>query len=437
MTKQTKREELNIGVNGLKINNLFTNKLKTPFDGVELKLIEGQYELPSTWSERAQKEATSFFYPEEISGDDEQPQNETSITQVINRVVEAWRWWGDSYSYFNRKTDALNFSNELKYILCNRIASPNLSCWQCLGIRQTYGIRGEAAEGVYFIDPDTNNVYAARDSFTHPQILTKDNGKLVADFYIDTTHPVWQDEQLANHVVRLITIAQDICILASGYPSQQAAEESLTNRYISFGLVPESKDLADKVMIEAISTSAELASVLSGNLDAANAAASQLDNLGTPSDLVKEYGARNFVDIATYSVQIPDFLKNTLTQVEPQDEPIAITKQESVTKIKPERSEEIKTHSILSGLNSITQEFTVGGISGYLILIPESHRLIIHSNRHDLEQEGTMKIFSKILSLYLRNHLEVQELEEIVGMSTDENINQMQKFVIDWVRKLN
>lgn len=425
------REELNIGVNGLKVANLLTQKLKSPFEGLDLITVDQagqQFQLPE-WPEDAQKVALAFFYPGEITGDDEQPQNETSITQVINRIVEAWRWWGDSYSYFNRKTDALNFSNELKYILTHRIASPNLPSWQNLGIRQTYGIRGEPATETFFIDPDTNNVYPARDSFTHPQILTKHKGKLVCDFYIDTTHPIWEDEQLANHVIRLLTIAQDICILASGYPSPEAAKQSLSDRHISFGLVPELQSLEDKTIIEAAMTSAELASTISGNLEAGNAANAQLSKLGTASSLVKKFGARNFVEAATYSAQIPEFLKNPLSNKLKVVENPPVKSPEIKSPIEAAPKAEVKR----SDLNSLTQEFSVGNISGYLILLPDTHKLIIHSNRPDLEQESTMKIFSKILGLYLRNHLEVQELQELIGLSTDENINQLQKYIIDWL----
>lgn len=455
-----KREELNIGTNGLKINPLFTQKLKSPFDSVELEQQELNreiYELPKDWEESVKEAALDFFYPEEISGDDEQPQNETSITQVINRVVEAWRWWGDSYSYFNRKTDALNFSNELKYILINRIASPNLNCWQTLGIRQSYGIRGEADPDTYFVDPDTNNIYAARDSFTHPQILTRKDNNLIADFYIDTTHPVWQDDQLAAHVIRLITIAQDISILSSGYPSKDAAEESLTDRYISLGLIPENKDLADRILVEAISTSTELAKIISGNLNASNKTSetiSKIDaqnglkhQLAEADNMIRKFGVRNFVSIEILSTKIPEFLRNPQSLVaEPEIEEDVEqnhNRQDTVEKSGDQPKAEAKSEkqplampTRAKSLNSITQEFNIGNLSGYLILIPDSRKLIIHSNHASLDQDSTMKIFTKILGLHLKGHLEIEELNELSGLSTDENINNLQRFIINWLQDI-
>jgi ribonucleoside-diphosphate reductase alpha chain len=68
--------------------------------------------------------------------------SERSAKQEVHRLASTWRWWGESYGYFNRKTDAQNFEDELKYMLMKQMVAPNSPQWFNTGLRHAYDIRG-------------------------------------------------------------------------------------------------------------------------------------------------------------------------------------------------------------------------------------------------------------------------------------------------------
>jgi ribonucleoside-diphosphate reductase alpha chain len=93
---------------------------------------------------------------------------ETSVRQVIHRLVGCWRSWGESHDYFDTPEDAQAFYDELCWMLLNQVSAPNSPQWFNTGLNWAYGISGPA-QGHYIAEPETGNVTLAEDAYSHPQ----------------------------------------------------------------------------------------------------------------------------------------------------------------------------------------------------------------------------------------------------------------------------
>jgi ribonucleoside-diphosphate reductase alpha chain len=95
--------------------------------------------------------------------------SETSLKQVIKRLVGCWRYWGEKYNYFASPEDAQAFEDELTYMLIYQMAAPNSPQWYNTGLNWAYGIEGPS-QGHWYTDPDTKQLVQAKDAYTHPQV---------------------------------------------------------------------------------------------------------------------------------------------------------------------------------------------------------------------------------------------------------------------------
>ena len=94
---------------------------------------------------------------------------EKSAKQVVSRLAETWRWWGEKHGYFAGSEDAQAFEDELKFMLINQYAAPNSPQWFNTGLYHNYGINGPA-QGHYYIDPETKHLERSVDSYSKPQV---------------------------------------------------------------------------------------------------------------------------------------------------------------------------------------------------------------------------------------------------------------------------
>ncbi len=87
-------------------------------------------EFPTSWSVNATNIVTQKYFRGTIGT----PERETSLKQVINRVVETVTTWGKEGGYFNDDDEASAFADELKYILTTQRASFNSPVWFNIGV---------------------------------------------------------------------------------------------------------------------------------------------------------------------------------------------------------------------------------------------------------------------------------------------------------------
>jgi ribonucleoside-diphosphate reductase alpha chain len=192
----TNRIEENIGSKGLKIKRHYTKgKADNIYEGINFEIRtskivntdgtvvfeNNQVEVPENWSQVATDIlAQKYFRRKGVPQKDLQGNTildkdgnpvlggEKSIKETAHRLAGTWRYWGEKYGYFNRKSDAQAFEDEVELMIVNQIAVPNSPQWFNTGLAWAYGITGKP-DGHFFVNPETEKVEKAVDSYTRPQ----------------------------------------------------------------------------------------------------------------------------------------------------------------------------------------------------------------------------------------------------------------------------
>src|SRR6184192_3140302 len=87
-------------------------------------------EVPRSWSQLAINVVAQKYF----RGSPGSPERETSVRQIIDRVVETLAKWGREGNYFATDEDAANWAEELRYLLVTQHASFNSPVWFNIGI---------------------------------------------------------------------------------------------------------------------------------------------------------------------------------------------------------------------------------------------------------------------------------------------------------------
>ena len=130
---------------GLGVRRFFTIPGRDPFDEVDWEtrdaLIPGKdgpvfeqknVEFPKFWSQTATNIVAQKYFRGRMSS----PERETSVKQMIGRVVDTIAAWGREGSYFADEEEAETFEAELKAILVNQYASFNSPVWFNVGFEE-------------------------------------------------------------------------------------------------------------------------------------------------------------------------------------------------------------------------------------------------------------------------------------------------------------
>lgn len=87
-------------------------------------------EVPRSWSQLAINVVAQKYF----RGGPGSPERETSVRQIIDRVVTTLARWGREGGYFAGDEDAANWSEELRYLLVAQHASFNSPVWFNIGV---------------------------------------------------------------------------------------------------------------------------------------------------------------------------------------------------------------------------------------------------------------------------------------------------------------
>jgi len=87
-------------------------------------------EVPRGWSQTATNVVVSKYFRGPIGS----PRRETSVRQLIGRVVDTMASWGEHQHYFGGEAERETFKAELTYLLINQMASFNSPVWFNVGI---------------------------------------------------------------------------------------------------------------------------------------------------------------------------------------------------------------------------------------------------------------------------------------------------------------
>jgi ribonucleoside-diphosphate reductase alpha chain len=127
------------------VRRYFTIPGRDPFEELEWELrdayIAGKdkptfeqkgVEFPKFWSQTATNIVAQKYFRGRMSS----PERETSVKQMIGRVVTTIAGWGRDGGYFASEEEAETFEAELKFILVNQLAAFNSPVWFNVGFEE-------------------------------------------------------------------------------------------------------------------------------------------------------------------------------------------------------------------------------------------------------------------------------------------------------------
>lgn len=131
---------------GLRFPRLYTQEGVDPFSTVEWEkrnakitgdkgevvFEQNDVEFPKSWSQLAANVVVSKYFRGSLNT----PQRETSVRQLIARVVDTMTSWGDRQMYFASKEDRNAFKDELTYLVLHQHASFNSPVWFNVGVEK-------------------------------------------------------------------------------------------------------------------------------------------------------------------------------------------------------------------------------------------------------------------------------------------------------------
>ena len=91
---------------------------------------QADVEFPADWSQNATNIVAQKYFRGALGA----PDRESSLRQVVDRVIGTITRWGLEGSYFSDDAEATAFSDELKYILVSQRAAFNSPVWFNIGV---------------------------------------------------------------------------------------------------------------------------------------------------------------------------------------------------------------------------------------------------------------------------------------------------------------
>ena len=131
---------------GVSLSRFFSQAGVHPFDQVEWELRSAMIasergetifeqrdvEIPKAWSQLATNVVVSKYFRGPLGT----PQRETSVRQLIGRVVGTIRSWGIAQGYFATPGDAAVFADELTHLLLHQKMGFNSPGWFNVGVEE-------------------------------------------------------------------------------------------------------------------------------------------------------------------------------------------------------------------------------------------------------------------------------------------------------------
>jgi ribonucleoside-diphosphate reductase alpha chain len=137
---------------GISFPRHFTARLeagKTPYDEIQWEtrtasigndkgsviFEQRDMEAPADWSQTATNIVASKYFYGKLGS----PERETSVAQLVERVVDTIAGWGKKDGYFKSDADAENFRFELAHLMLTQKACFNSPVWFNVGVKETRG----------------------------------------------------------------------------------------------------------------------------------------------------------------------------------------------------------------------------------------------------------------------------------------------------------
>ena len=121
-------------------------------------------EVPEFWSQLATKVVVSKYF----FGEQNTPERESSVRQLIHRVCRTIADWGVKDGYFS-KEDGEVFYNELVFLSVNQYGAFNSPVWFNVGLYHQYGIGKNSTRGNWRFNPESGQCERPATQYDYPQ----------------------------------------------------------------------------------------------------------------------------------------------------------------------------------------------------------------------------------------------------------------------------
>ncbi len=165
-------------VKAISVHRVFSNPDVKPFDQIEWEnrtaeitddsgnviFKQADVQVPLSWSPLATKVVVSkYFY-----GEQNTPERETSVRQLIHRVAKTISDWGYKDGYFGLD-DADTFYDELCWLCLNQYGVFNSPVWFNVGLHHQYGVGTKSSTGNWHYDKKEGKGVQAQNQYEYPQ----------------------------------------------------------------------------------------------------------------------------------------------------------------------------------------------------------------------------------------------------------------------------
>jgi ribonucleoside-diphosphate reductase alpha chain len=147
-----KTKEQRASLTGVAFPRYFTARLepgKSPYDEVQWEtrtasigndkgsviFEQRDIEVPVDWSQTATNIVASKYFHGKLGS----PDRETSVAQLVQRVVDTISGWGQKRGYFASPQDGENFRDELAHLMLHQKACFNSPVWFNVGVKEARG----------------------------------------------------------------------------------------------------------------------------------------------------------------------------------------------------------------------------------------------------------------------------------------------------------
>lgn len=178
------------GKGGFKIQRVFTKPGVWAYDTAkwtrtDIKMFAAgetvfsreNVEVPAHWGENALKITVSKYI---FGKEPKTPEYEDSIKQIFDRIANTYTVWGYQLGYFADEESALNFNQEMKYMLLHQIWAPNSPVWFNIGHWEQWRwgrpdlrklLEHKGTQSFYGVENKKGEVEAKRalNGYTNPQ----------------------------------------------------------------------------------------------------------------------------------------------------------------------------------------------------------------------------------------------------------------------------
>ena len=163
---------------GIKVERVFSDAKRNPYDEIEwdnrtaeitdeggnIIFKQEDVEVPKNWSQLATKVVVSKYF----FGQQDTPERETSVRQLVHRVARTIADWGVNDGYFSKK-DGEVFYEELSWLCLNQYGAFNSPVWFNVGLHHEYGVGTDSAKGNWHYEDSLGQAKRATSQYEYPQ----------------------------------------------------------------------------------------------------------------------------------------------------------------------------------------------------------------------------------------------------------------------------